>query len=331
MSFAHKPYRAVSGTSVHALAELSRLAATGTADADLNAALEHIGDRTGETWRHLFGLCLDIAAPRSVVQLIDHVDSMDPMQFRLVLLGHTAWSWRSIVGAETIERAAHGDRSAKNKLLADDRYYAGEAAAALPTVLAHDAPTTKRRFLDALEAYAAGSDLERLNDALAAAEERIELLAEHEGWIGAIELVCGYRYVPEPEARRVVVLPHLAGPSVLLAQHDDARLIVHGESPGPETHEHVATFGKALADESRVRLLTILSARPHQLGELIDATGLTRSTVHHHLRLLRAAGLVTVEGNARAYRYEINKRGRASAIAALSDLLGTTKKGRSTI
>lgn len=331
MNIAHtREYAVAGGTSVHALADLSRLAGTGTTDADLGAALAQIGDPTGETWRHLFGLCLDLAAPRSLAQLIEHVVSMDPVRFRLVLLGHTAWSWRSIVGAETIEQAARGDRRAKNKLLADDRYYAGVAAEALPTVLALDAPTTKRLFLGALDAYAAGSDPERLGDELAAAVEHIALLAEHEGWIEAIELVCGYRYLPEPEARRVVVLPHLAGPGLLLAQHDDARLIVHGQSAGPSTHKHIAALGKALADESRIQLLAILSARPHQLGELVDATGLNRSTVHHHLRLLRSAGLVTVEGNARAYRYKINKRGRATAIATLSDLFGTTKKGRLT-
>jgi DNA-binding transcriptional ArsR family regulator len=331
MSIVHIPaFTVISGTSVHALADLSQLAGTGTTDAGMTAALGQIGDPTGETWRHLFGLCLDLEEPRSLAHLVDHIDTMDATRFRLVLLGHTAWSWRSIVGADTIEQAAHGDLHAQAKLLADDRYYAGVAAAALPTVLGLDAHAIKRRFIGALEAYSASSDVERLSGDLAAAASRVEALARSEGWTEAIELLCGYGYVPEPEARRVVVLPHLAGPGLLLAQHDDARLIVHGETYRPGTHEHIATLGKALADESRVHLLAVLAGRPHQLGELVETTGLTRSTVHHHLRQLRAAGLVTVEGNARAYRYAISARGRSDAITALGDLLGITQKGRPT-
>ena len=56
---------------------------------------------------------------------------------------------------------------------------------------------------------------------------------------------------------------------------------------------------------------------------LVDATGLTRSTVHHHLALLRDAGLVALEGNARAYLYVPRPEAAAEAAALLGDILGT--------
>jgi DNA-binding transcriptional ArsR family regulator len=49
---------------------------------------------------------------------------------------------------------------------------------------------------------------------------------------------------------------------------------------------------KALSDASRLRIVGLLAARPYAVEELADATGLSAPTVAHHLKRLRAAGLV---------------------------------------
>jgi DNA-binding transcriptional ArsR family regulator len=49
---------------------------------------------------------------------------------------------------------------------------------------------------------------------------------------------------------------------------------------------------KALGDEKRLKVLRHLSTGPKTLGELAEYLGLAKSTTHHHLRSLRAAGLV---------------------------------------
>ncbi len=49
---------------------------------------------------------------------------------------------------------------------------------------------------------------------------------------------------------------------------------------------------KSLGDERRLRLLRRLGEGPAGLGELAEYLDLAKSTTHHHLRLLRAAGLV---------------------------------------
>lgn len=51
---------------------------------------------------------------------------------------------------------------------------------------------------------------------------------------------------------------------------------------------------KALGDERRLRVLRRLSKGPAALAELTDEMGGSKSTLHHHLMLLRAAGLVRV-------------------------------------
>ncbi len=49
---------------------------------------------------------------------------------------------------------------------------------------------------------------------------------------------------------------------------------------------------KALSDASRLRIVGLLAARPYAVEELAEAVGLSAPTVAHHLKRLRAAGLV---------------------------------------
>lgn len=65
-------------------------------------------------------------------------------------------------------------------------------------------------------------------------------------------------------------------------------------------------FFKALAHESRLRLLGFLAQRARTVQELASLLGLTEPTTSHHLALLREAGLVSlrVEGNLHWYGFE---------------------------
>ena len=64
-----------------------------------------------------------------------------------------------------------------------------------------------------------------------------------------------------------------------------------------DTAAHVAARLKALADPARVRLVSLLLAEPQGCCtcDLAPALGLSEPTVSHHLKVLRAAGLVTSE------------------------------------
>lgn len=75
----------------------------------------------------------------------------------------------------------------------------------------------------------------------------------------------------------------------------------------PEVH-HLLSFFKALADESRLRIVGVLASDEATVGEIAARLGLTEPTVSHHLRRLREAGLVAVrqEGNQRWYRLDVD-------------------------
>ena len=77
-----------------------------------------------------------------------------------------------------------------------------------------------------------------------------------------------------------------------------------------------------LADAAQIQILRRLATGPASLAELAELTDLVKSTAHHHLAQLRAAGLVTVSGNARAYRYALAAEASRELSLLLSRFLG---------
>ncbi|MBG6141669.1 DNA-binding transcriptional ArsR family regulator [Longispora fulva] len=87
-----------------------------------------------------------------------------------------------------------------------------------------------------------------------------------------------------------------------------------------ETHLDAMTrIGRALADETRCRILVELAAAPAYPSELADRLGESRSKISNHLSCLRGCGLVVAAWEGRRVRYEISDPRLAHA---LGDLLG---------
>ena len=204
----------------------------------------------------------------------------------------------------------------------------GHARASLGVLLALDPPETQERITAALVAGSRSllgpSAASELDDA----RERANSTLDTRDALAAVELIAsGYRYVPEPEAERVVLVPHLEPTSPLvLAQHRSSRLIAYLAAPDRSSEERLVAFGRALADPKRVEILALVGRGVGRAADLVDATGLTRSTVHHHLAQLRDAGLVALEGNARAYTYIPHRVAADEAAALVADIIGTEEE-----
>jgi DNA-binding transcriptional ArsR family regulator len=236
-------------------------------------------------------------------------------------------AWREVAGAETLERAAAGDPAAAAELLGNDRYYAGRAPEALGPILPLSAARTKRRVVAALRRFLREEFAGREPAVVALLEEdaRAKRALSGEALIAAA--TGGYVYEPEPELPRVVLIPHVAAsPWLLLCQHRDARLICYAVERATRDveealGERALALGRALADPRRIRILRRLVAGEASLGELAETAGLAKSTAHHHLSQLRAAGLVTMGGNAAGYWYRLRPDGVREAGALLRELL----------
>jgi DNA-binding transcriptional ArsR family regulator len=292
----------------------------------VRSAVERVGDRAGETWLHLLGLAIESSA-LDVLTFVDEAAALDGVELRRYLLGVHVPAWRALVGLETIERAARGDAAAARDLLASDRYYGGRAEEALGATLPLTPAQTKRRFVAALKAFAGilqsrGAELGRILEEDARRRRAAREEATPEAVIAGATR--GYAYEVEPEFARVVLVPHLAAaPSLLLCQHGDARVICYPAEPAgrePDVSARAVRLGKALGDPARVAIVRALASGEVSLTEAARAAGVARSTAHHHLAILRAAGIVTVRGNARGYWYALHGQGIADARALLGEL-----------
>jgi DNA-binding transcriptional ArsR family regulator len=263
---------------------------------------------SSELWLHLLGLALE--RPDDIVAA---VRACEARELRRHLVGVHVPAWQSLVGAEALEATARGDTS----LLDHDCYYAGQARGALEPLLPLTPAETKRRILDALEPVHVQPSVLAELERDAAAKRALAVSPQELIDIAA----AGYHYEPEPELDRVVLVPHSAArPWLLLCQHERTRIICYPLPSAEALTDRALTLGRALADDGRVRMVRRLAAGDASLNELAEVAGVARSTAHHHLAQLRAAGIVTMRGNARGYWFMLRPEGLADARRTLSEL-----------
>ena len=145
--------------------------------------------------------------------------------------------------------------------------------------------------------------------------------------IGSIvlEATNGYELAPEAGVQRVVLLPsYWIRPWIVLGARHDAEVIttvvadqfvsLPSEAPSPA----LLRLFKALADESRLKLLRRMSTGPISLTEATAELDVAKATAHHHLSILRQAGLVATRGEGRSSRYSLREDPPDAAREALA-------------
>jgi biotin operon repressor len=87
-------------------------------------------------------------------------------------------------------------------------------------------------------------------------------------------------------------------------------------------------FFKALADETRLMIVGLLSERAYGVGELAAELNLTDATVSHHLTKLREAGLLNLrqQGTSRFYSLNDEMLSRMTRYLLDPKLFNTTSK-----
>jgi DNA-binding transcriptional ArsR family regulator len=83
-------------------------------------------------------------------------------------------------------------------------------------------------------------------------------------------------------------------------------MLVHSKRVEPETDWTIPL--KALADESRLQIISALIKAPLHVNALAEIIGTSQYNVSKHLRILRGAGLVDCEVKANRREYVIAPR-----------------------
>jgi ArsR family transcriptional regulator, arsenate/arsenite/antimonite-responsive transcriptional repressor len=67
-------------------------------------------------------------------------------------------------------------------------------------------------------------------------------------------------------------------------------------------------FAKAMADETRQKIMKLCCCRSLSVNEIVEQTNVTQPTVSHHLAILRQAGLVDVQVKGKQTFYSLNQK-----------------------
>ena len=66
-------------------------------------------------------------------------------------------------------------------------------------------------------------------------------------------------------------------------------------------------FCKALADDTRQRILVMLQDGERCVGDIVDAFDMTQPTISHHLSILKRLRLVTTRKEGKLVYYSLNR------------------------
>jgi ArsR family transcriptional regulator len=78
-------------------------------------------------------------------------------------------------------------------------------------------------------------------------------------------------------------------------------------------------FAKALADETRQKIMQLCCCRWLLVNEIVEQLNVTQPTVSHHLAILRKAGLVEVTEIGKQTFYTLNQRRITSCCGRLME------------
>lgn len=237
-------------------------------------------------WINLAGLLAESPAPWTRRRLVRLVAAAAPDDLLIALVGGRRQQLRRRLDDETIRAAVVGDSAAQRRLRAT---VADTLLQISPWLLRTDPREVKETCVRLLEA------MPRL-DAKAPATGAIEALRSELGGEALLERVApGIHYAPGYLERVTLVTSVRAAPILVWVDEVGHTVILHPPLTDEGTTDAAAQLrelGRALGDDTRIRILQELRAGDRTLVELCSALRSPRTTLLHHLALLRSAGLV---------------------------------------
>lgn len=78
-------------------------------------------------------------------------------------------------------------------------------------------------------------------------------------------------------------------------------------------------FAKALADETRQKIMALCCCQFVSVGELVEALDVAQPTVSHHLKILKGAGLVRSKRRGKQVLYTIDQSRLAKGCCGVAE------------
>jgi DNA-binding transcriptional ArsR family regulator len=270
---------------------------------DLAMEIQALAGPNGAVLLGLLGLVAAAPHPHDPDRVLDWIGSINPQRLRRWMLGYVG----EFADPGLIEQAADGDIDAVRQVVSTAKggHLDEESQGHMISIFEIPGEELRDRLVQVIRRF------------------RLEVFSEYEEtFTGAInraaaaqratstrdsakavieEVTNGLDYEIPIGVSRVTLVPSVVvKPLSLIDQSRDTLLVFYGmadefidSDPEAPPSWLVKTY-KALSDERRLRILRRLSEEEASLDDLVDLLGLSKSTVHHHMSVLRAAGLVRV-------------------------------------
>lgn len=293
-----------------------------TAGQDLLADLKNLIGDGPKLLIMMLPVLAEVDDPTDVEAFLERLRQTDPAELWAIIMAHFADGWADAT-EDTIRRASLGDDTART-VLRDAACEDDNCPAFIPLLLDTDTTALHAGVIEILERWrdAVLPALER--EGLPAMQRDAAAKRELADQVDLAELVLtatnGLEWVHDPTIERVLLLPSFVfRPWVVVTEWGGTRVIAY-----PVADEHLALpssapppslvkLFKALGDEGRLRLLQRMRSGPISLTEASTELDVSKPTAHHHLAILRQAGLVTIFEQGRTKSYSL--RGEPPALA----------------
>jgi DNA-binding transcriptional ArsR family regulator len=270
---------------------------------DLALELRALGGPHCSVWLGLLGLVAAAPHPHDPDRVVDWLGSINPQRLRRWLLDYAGES----ADPGLVEQGANGDMDAVRQIVSSIKGGKLEEELQNHIVSLFEIPGeelrdrlvhTIRRFRSEVFSEHEETFTAAINRA-AAAQRATSTRDSAKAVIE--EVTNGLDYEIPLGVSRVTLVPSVVvKPLSLIDQYRDTLLVFYGmadefidSDPEAPPSWLVKTY-KALSDERRLRILRRLSEEEASLDDLTTLLGLSKSTVHHHMSVLRGAGLVRV-------------------------------------
>jgi DNA-binding transcriptional ArsR family regulator len=272
------------------------------AGADLKERISRLAVGCEHLFARLLNVAADLPPPGTADTLIDTLAALEPADLRLTLLGYYDNRTRRRAATSLIREAAGGSRAAGNELIeaASD---GPECERALAGILARSNEETAALVIGVLRDWYESAFRDLFAEIRPILERETERLRgrSHELPLDGFlrEVSNGADVVRTPGLEEVILFPQWGlRPSNVIYEHGSSLLVGVAVPPehlsvDPEAPpDRLVNLASALGDDRRLRILRRLTKGSYSLGELSDYFGIPKTTLLHHLVILRSAGIV---------------------------------------
>lgn len=350
---AFPPVRIASGAAFEVIAELAAFA-SGPARASLESGKPWIREvralagsdliRRVERWAfgtyaELASIALETSAPHEPHQLVGALRALPSDALRRRLLGAESAQNRSMVSDGAFDRGLAGDPAARAELrgaLGPNR----PARQGIDRLLTTSPEAVQQEIAAIVDEWASQVFPAFAADALAViardADAKERLLNSSPARDVLRISTNGVDFDPGAWVTEIVVVPTVAlrpflapvecgSIEIFLCSVADEAFNDDPDAPP----RRLVKLAAALGDELRLRILHVLADGELTASEIADHLGVERTSLHHHLGILRSAGLLTIrDDGVGGWRFARRADGVQDVGAALAEYLDASRRDR---